>query len=149
MFDTNIFTRILEMDMDLPRKNTHQYFITHIQHDELRATRNKQKRESLLKIFKTITQKSMPTESAIWGVFRWGRAKWGVGKFHHRILKELEKRKPQDKGNVKDALIGETAIVNSIVLVTDDGDLQASVIKLGGQAIDFATFRIVCMHSLR
>jgi len=37
--------------------------------------------------------------------------------------------------NFKDALIGETALINNLILVTDDDDLFQTMIDLGGRVI--------------
>ncbi len=108
MFDTNIFNRILdEKDENVHNriiegKDIHECFVTHIQRDELNATPDEERRKGLLEVFKDVNQALIPTESALWGVSRWGLSKWGKKNgLYDRILKQLEKEKPRDRGNQK------------------------------------------------
>lgn len=140
MFDTNIFGKILRDNivLDMMNKSKHQYYITHTQRDELNKTPHEIK-EKLLNTFETIGQELIPTESTLVGVSRAGLAKISDSKLYSHILKELNKKKPEDRNNVKDALIGETALRNSIILVTNDSALHDVVEKMG-QAMNFETF---------
>jgi rRNA-processing protein FCF1 len=142
MFDTNIFNHILDGQVSLGAcKNIYEYFVTHIQIDELNATRNKKRRKELCKVFKDINQLSIPTESSVWDVSRWGSSKWGEEDgLYLRILNQLEKIKPHDRGNKRDALVGETAIKTGITLVSDDRALRETVKELGGIAICLSDF---------
>jgi len=147
MFDTNIFNRILD-DKDetvrtriIESKDVHEYFITHIQPDELTATHDEKRRKGLLEVFKDVNQLPIPTESGVWDISRWDYFKWGdENGLYDRILEQLEKEKPHHRGNKKDALIGETSIKNNITLVTDDRALRETVIKRGGVAICLSDF---------
>ena len=82
-----------------------------------------------------------PTESAIVGISRCDLSKcseeYGL---YDRIFEQLEKEKPRHRGNIKDALIGETAIKTGITLVTDDIALRETVKELGGVAIHLRDF---------
>jgi predicted nucleic acid-binding protein len=142
MFDTNIFNSILDGKASLGTiKDGHTYFVTHIQRDELQATSGTERRKELLKTFEVINQMLIPTESAVWDVSRWGLAKWSEEDgMYEKILEQLEKEKPHDRGNIKDALVGETAIRNCITLVTNDKSLRDAVEKLGGVAICLSDF---------
>jgi predicted nucleic acid-binding protein len=140
MFDTDIFGKILKDNivLDIMKKSKHQYYITHIQLDELNKTPHEIK-ERQRNTFKTISQELIPTESAVFGVSRVRLAKIGDSKLYSNILKELNKKRPENRNNSKDALIGETALRNSIILVTDDNALYDLIEKMG-QAIKFETF---------
>lgn len=134
MFDTTVFNDILNNKLDTKtfRKDCN-YFVTHIQFDQLCSTRDSGRRKQLLSIFASIEKEEIPTESVVLDVSRLGMAKLGDGK----LLEELR------KGNLKhteDALIGETAIKNSLILVTDDDTLFKRVNKLGGEAIKLCDF---------
>jgi hypothetical protein len=119
----------------------HEYFVTHIQNDELNAAPLWIKRK-LLTVFQVIPQQSIPTETTVLGTSRLGGSKLGDAKLYESILRELDDKKPlEHEHNIKDALIGETAIENKIVLVTDDKWLLGSVKGHGGTAMSFDVFQ--------
>ena len=138
MFDTNIFGKILKMKTPEALLNGgRQYFVTHIQQDELEGT-PKRLRDQLLSVFQIIPQQPIPTETAIFDVSRFGMAKFGDGDLYTTILQQLDRAKPMEhSNNIKDAIIAETAIKNQIVLVTNDKTLANTVQKLGGQVMSF------------
>jgi predicted nucleic acid-binding protein len=142
MFDTNIFSAIVDGEVSLSVvKGVHQYLVTHIQRDELEATRNEEKRKELLRIFEVIDQAVIPTESAIWDVSKWDLSNWSEEDgMYERIFQRLERKKPHDRGNEKDALLGETAIKKDITLVSNDRALRETVKELGGVAICLCDF---------
>ena len=76
----------------------------------------------------------IPTESVICGVSRFGEAKFGDGKIIEEIRKENLK-------HTKDALIGEVAIKNNFLLVTEDVRLKNKVNSLNGKAINLNGFK--------
>jgi predicted nucleic acid-binding protein len=141
MFDTNIFDAILDDRIEisqLPKKV--DYFVTHIQLDEIEAINKPEKMErkkQLLKLFKEIKKEEVATESFVFDVSRLDKAKLSDG----TLLEELR------KGNLKnteDALIGETAIKNNLILVTNENKFLKKVKALGGQAINFKQFLESC-----
>ena len=76
MFDTNIFNRILDGNIDSKSfTNKGNYFVTHIQKNELQNTKNINRRKLLLTTFESIPQQTMPTESTVFGVSFCGEAK--------------------------------------------------------------------------
>jgi hypothetical protein len=100
MLDTNVFNYVLDGKIDVADLQKYQLVATHVQRDELRNTKDDTRRESLLKIFEELTPDMesttnmvagisvagaacagsngvIRTESAVWGVSRWGGAKWG------------------------------------------------------------------------
>ena len=137
MFDTNIFDKLLDEKIDtkdLPKNN---YFVTHVQLDEINAISKPEKQErkqKLLSLFKKISRNSLATESLVFGISRFGMAKFSK----KSLIEELR------KGNLRhteDALIGETAIKNRLILVTNNTkDLLKRVNVLGGKAITFKQF---------
>lgn len=142
MFDTMIFNKILDNQIDINNfSNSNKYYITHIQLDEIKNTRNKKRRKDLLKVLFGIPSEPTPTESFVLGISRLGMAKLGNGGIYALLLNELEKNKPQDKNNKKDALIGETSINNSLILVTDEKALEETIRNCGGQSISFRQFK--------
>jgi hypothetical protein len=76
MFDTNIFNAILDGNVDLtPCLNRTTLYVTHIQHDELAATRNEVRRNKLLAVFQAANGRRVPTESMVWDVSNWDESK--------------------------------------------------------------------------
>ena len=139
MLDTTVFNHIVRDDVDLsslPENAT--FLVTHIQLNEIQATRNEEKRQRLLRVFAEVPSKQVPTESAVWGVSEWGEAKWGKedGLFE-AMLASLNNRNESKENNGKDVLIAETAIRNGYVLATDDGDLANVVREFNGKTIHF------------
>lgn len=155
MLDTNIFDKILEEEIDINSfPSTYEFYVTHIQKDEIEAMdkpEKQDKRKKLLDFFKESRQEIIPTESFILGTSRLGQAKlskvptesavYGVSRYgeakytlKNNLIEEIR------KGNLEhteDALIGETAIKNNMILVTNDPRLLKKVISLGGKAITF------------
>lgn len=166
MFDTNIFDRIVKKDVDISSLKDTEIYATHIQYDELNKTEDNDHRTKLIKLFHKATQtdptdgrlsgapsesseKVVSTESAVWDVSKWDKAKWGgnflstessvfgvgrygVGKYGggnllKKIWENLDKKNKKKKNNSKDALIAETAIINGLILVTHDSDLYSVV----------------------
>ncbi len=96
------------------------------------------------------------TEAAVWGVSRWDECKWGdgvkiptenfvldVSKLDEAKLDGttyFEALKNDNDNHIEDALIGETAIVNGLVLVSNDEKFRNKVTRLGGSAISFKEF---------
>jgi rRNA-processing protein FCF1 len=142
MFDTNIFGKILRMNLPSTLLiEKHQYFITHIQKDELETLGNERIRNQLMSAFHLVPQTLLSTESVIAGISRAGMAKVGDSLVYTHIFEELNKRKPEQReNNSKDALIAETALKNGFVLVTNDKALKEVVLKIGGFAIDFSAY---------
>src|SRR3989338_2816811 len=158
MFDTNIFDSILDKKIDISKfPNNYEFFIVHIQRDEIEAIQKPEKlnrKNKLLEFFKGLNQEKIatesfvlgtsklgnaklskvPTESMVWDVSRWDESKWTS---EDNIIEKLR------KGNLKhteDALIGETAIKNNFILVTNDETLLNKIKSLDGRAITFEQF---------
>ena len=147
MFDTNIFNKILNDEIDLsklPRK--FNYYVTYIQQDELNATKDRQRKKGLLKIFKKLKKEDLPTESLVLDVSRLDYAKLSDGKLYNKLLlklKELDKKngkKKTWKNQVGDVLVAETCIKNDLILVSEDKILRKVVQIFGGKAISLKQF---------
>lgn len=141
MFDTNIFDAVLEGRIEISQlPKTVDYFVTHIQLDEIEAINKLEKMErkkQLLKLFKEIKQEEVATESFVLDVSRLNQAKLGNG----ALFEELRQGNLE---SINDALIGETAIKNNLILVTNDDKFLKKVKALGGQAITFKQFLESC-----
>lgn len=98
----------------------------------------------------------IPTEAAVWDVSKWDECKWGdgvkiptenfvldVSRLDEAKLDGTTYFEALKNGNnihIEDALIGETAIVNGLTLVSNDGKFRNKVLRLGGNAISFKEF---------
>ena len=100
MFDTNVFNHVLDGMAELSGfVGRAKFYATHIQIDELKNTSNRARRDALIQVFEEITnirvstesfalgissldeaklggEQPVTTESAVWGISKWGRCKW-------------------------------------------------------------------------
>lgn len=99
MLDTNVFNHVLDGKVDVSALAGKDLVATHIQRDELTNTKDQVRRAALLEVFNELTPDQavtssavadisvadgaaasvggvVPSETAIWGVSRWGQAKW-------------------------------------------------------------------------
>ena len=75
----------------------------------------------------------LSTSSFVSGTARLGYGRLGYGKI-------LEKNEESNPKHTNDALIGETAIKNDLLLVTNDNRLRKKVIELKGKAMSVQEF---------
>lgn len=141
MFDTNSFDKILDglLPVSLIKNSLvkgYRYFVTHIQTDELSNTpdQKKDKRANLVLFLSTVSPSLIPTESFILGYSRLNFSKLGTAGFYEQLLNE-------SKTNIKDSIIGDTAIKNQFLLITEDKRFAKKVKSLGGDAINLDSFR--------
>jgi len=155
MVDTNIFNYILDHIADIgPVIGKAEFLATHIQMDELTATSDIDRRCKLLQVFKDITSSTCLTESAVWGISRFGQAKFGGSTkappysslntddlvrswtqeddLFSPIKDRLDVMNGGKKNNAQDALISETSIKNGCILITHDRDLFLVTTEYGG-----------------
>ena len=138
IFDSNIYDLIAGGSLNIndlsDKKEEFEFYITHIQTDEISKCPNEDKRARLFLFTTKVSPLMIPTESVICGVSRFGEAKFGDGKIIEEIRKENLK-------HTKDALIGEVAIKNNFLLVTEDVRLKNKVNSLNGKAINLNGFK--------
>lgn len=128
IFDTNIFNHILDGNIDLRAlEAVNPCYTTHIQNDELQATKDVHRRSQLLAIFMMMPQDQIPTESFVLDHSALDMAKLGGSNLYSDIKAKLDELNGGRSSNIKDALIAETAIMNGCTLVTDDSDLYKVV----------------------
>ena len=110
MVDTNIINRILDHNLDLEifRNPSSEFFVTHIQKDEIVKTPDINRRNDLLSIFNEIS-KSVSTESGLYGISKYGAGKYSSDGLVKKIRMELDKKEKR-RNNPHDALIADTAI---------------------------------------
>jgi predicted nucleic acid-binding protein len=149
MFDTNIFNHILDKQFQVDLiQGKGVYYVTHIQKDEINNTPEVLRKNLLLDIFQTIIDqdistssavfgvsrygqakfggKSIPTEASVWDTSIWDNSKWGDEISLYQPIKEkLDSLNKHKKNNSKDALIAETSIKNRFTLITHDKDLYS------------------------
>jgi len=163
MFDTVVFNRIL--DGVLPAAALAGSVVahaTHVQRDEIAATKEPVRRTDLTRVFTGTVHLSVPTDafvldvsrldearlgggrmvptvSAVWDVSRLDEASWAAEDGLYSTLKEgLDELNRRKRNNIQDALIAETAIKNRLVLVTDDSDLAEVASRYGGRCMSVA-----------
>lgn len=130
MVDTNIINRILDCNLDLKifKESNKDFFATHVQRDEIIKTPDSIRRDELLSIFQEAAN-SIPTESALYGISRYGASRYSSDGLVKKIWMELDK-KDRRKNNSTDALIADTAIKNNYTLITEDGPLYFVVTEI-------------------
>jgi predicted nucleic acid-binding protein len=134
MFDTNIFNDILDGKIDVVLfPEDLQLYVTHVQLDEIQATRDEQRRTQLMSVFSAIPQESIPTASTVIGVSRLGQSRLSDGILYNRLRTRLDELSKKGN-NPKDIALAETAIVEGLTLVTHDRHLFRVVTEFDGAA---------------
>jgi len=147
MLDTVIFNRIRDGNLALSGLRGKALFATHVQRDELEATRDEARRCLLSETFKAVDPSIVPTTSAIFDISRFDEACWtSDDTMHNEIFQrivELDRLKGKNKpaeNQHRDALIAETAIRKDFTLVTDDCALREVAEDKNGRAISYKEF---------
>jgi predicted nucleic acid-binding protein len=151
MFDTNVFNAILNEHIDLERLPRNlKYYVTHIQYDEICSTQSEMRKRELLKIIEKVPNEVIATEGAVYGLSRYGMAKFmneADAKLYDEMLRRLKeldekagKKKPVEN-QARDVLIALTSIKNCLILVTEDKNLKKVTEEFNGQAITFGQFQ--------
>jgi restriction endonuclease S subunit len=151
MFDTNVFDAIIDKRIDLAQLPRNlKYYVTHIQYDEICNTQDEERRRELLEIMKKVPNEVIATEGAVYGVSKYGMAKYmseADAKLYYEMLRRLKeldekagKKKPVEN-QARDVLIALTSIKNCLVLVTEDKNLKKVTEEFNGQAITFEQFQ--------
>ncbi len=136
IFDSNIYDEIATGNLNINTidEEKFEFHITHVQLDEINNCSENDKRAKLSLVSAELRPKLISTESLVFDVSRIEMAKLGDGK----MLNNLKKG---NKRHTKDALIGETAIKNDLLLVTNDRMMKKRVNENGGKAIDLEEFK--------
>lgn len=119
--DTSLINKLVDGTVgadELP--NDGAFVASHIQIDELKQTKNPERRAKLLKKFTETVDEILPTESFMLGVSRLDEGKLGDGISYDAIKKELDSLNGGKANNSKDALIAEIAMTKGYVLLTAD-----------------------------
>ncbi|MFW6026070.1 MAG: hypothetical protein ACOCRX_06985 [Candidatus Woesearchaeota archaeon] len=137
MFDNDILNKIVEGELNMDKvinSEKFEFCATHIQTDQLSRCPNKDKRAKLTLEHSKLSPRIIPTETTILDISRINYSKLGKGEKYKKIKKD-------NPNHIEDALIGETAIENNILLVTNDKKLRRKVKKEGGKAIGLKEFK--------
>lgn len=142
MLDTNAFNRALDSGVDPLRLSKRgRLYVTHVQLNELQATKQSERLNQLLRVFEAVEQESIPTSAAVWDISEWGRAEWGdADGGYDALLKRLDELNGGKNNNAQDVLIAVTALKRNLILVTDDEDLTTVLKEFGGSAVSFEEF---------
>jgi hypothetical protein len=146
MFDTTVFNRVLDGNLDAKLFAPYAIFATHVQVDELAQTREP-RRSELLAIFERIEPAVLNTSTAIWGDSKWGQSCFSsqnglYEKMLDRLI-ELDKERRRKKSRInqsRDIRIAKTALRNGCELVSDDQALREVMIAFNGEATSSAEF---------
>ena len=91
--------------------------------------------------------KNIPTSAAVYDISEWDHARWSDDDSVYSTLlqrvTELDLKKGRKKkleNQVRDAVIGNTAIKEGLILVTNDTSLTTATAEAGGSVITFEQF---------
>jgi len=133
MFDTNIFNAILDGDVDIPATLSNlPIFLTHVQLDEIKATRNEVRRAQLARTVTEVPHQQIPTSSFVIGVSRLGQGRLSNGVLYQQLRVRLDELNRNKTNNPEDIAMAETALKENLTLVTHDRDLARVVVEFGG-----------------
>jgi predicted nucleic acid-binding protein len=133
MLDTNIFGWLISGRLkveDLPKGD---YFVTHVQIEELSAAGDKETRARLAIIQASLRPQLVNTESVVAGVTRAGVANVSDGVLFEKLRTSLDALNKAKSNNTMDALIGEVSIVRGYFLLTCDKHFAQVVEHHGGK----------------
>jgi len=138
IFDSNIYDLIANGNLNInllsDKNEEFEFYITHIQTDEINKCPDEDKRAKLILFMTKLSPIVIPTNSFILGLSRLGEAKLGDAK----LLEEIRK---ENLRHTRDALIGEVAIKNNFILITEDIRLKNKINSLNGNAINLNEFK--------
>lgn len=137
LLDSNIFDYILQASIPIETiKQKGNVYITNVQLSEIKNTPDINKRNSLLDIIEKLNPNILSLESGIWlDSSYWDDSEiWNenIGNVFIEILGSREE--------YADALIGEVAKVNKLILVTNDKRFAQRASKVGIEVISAEDF---------
>jgi predicted nucleic acid-binding protein len=142
MLDTNVFNELLDGHISIDAFRGLRLVATHVQLDEVRATKNPARAADLRSAFEEIAPTMGSTASAFPDVSNWDQSSWTDDGVADRMLARLNqlnaaaRKKHRDPNNpIRDVLIADTAIRTNATLITDDEQLRGLVSEFGGRAI--------------
>jgi predicted nucleic acid-binding protein len=143
LLDTNVFNKLNDGQLQLDAFRDLDIVVTHIQWEELSATKNSARKAELLRTFEKINPKTDRTASALFDVSVFDQSAFAAdgvveGKMTARLsqLDAAAGKKHRDpKNRQRDVLIAHTAIKNNVTLISDDKNLRQLVCEFRGRAI--------------
>jgi predicted nucleic acid-binding protein len=127
--DSNIFNKIVNepgafaLVTRLVRRGAIELLVTHVQIDQIAATRDEERRKKLLRVVPLCRE--VPTHGLIYGVSKYGKARY-TSEPVSRDVAAIQRR-----NKAKDALIGATAKWDGATLVTEDRKFHEDASGLG------------------
>ena len=117
--DTNVFDYLLLNDIDIKRiQSKGEYFTSNIQKSEIKNIKDVERRNNLINLYESLKQEKLLLKSGIWldDLYWDDEQPWidEIGKIALELIGN-SKNKPW-----KDALLGEIAKVNNLMIVTND-----------------------------
>jgi predicted nucleic acid-binding protein len=138
IFDTCVFNRLADDKIRLSDIATDgTFFATHVQRDELLATRHDARRDELIATFREVGPHILPTETFCFDISHLDIDKMGDGQLFSSLKARLDTKKNK-ANNTHDALIAEVAIVQKLILVTSDNDLADAAREHGAKVLCIA-----------
>lgn len=123
MFDTNIFNRIADGEINSEYFPRAEYFCTNLQQAEIQHTSDEHRRKFLSVKFALVNMEStsqiVKQRTTPWGS-PWGSPWNSGGEYYEKIKEALEKEKPRDRGNSYDAVMIETCLYERICFISAD-----------------------------
>jgi predicted nucleic acid-binding protein len=158
MLDTNVFNAACDGEIPVEAFGHRKMLAIGVQLAELRATKNSDRRTQLLEKFTEIDPKVMPAESFAFDVegAGWDQAKWndGSGKFQKMLarLKDLDaasgKKPKDDRNQVRDILIAETALKLDATLISGDVNLRQMLGSLSSNGTGLLGSALTSCHNV-
>lgn len=136
IIDDLISNKITEKEIKEAKQKGFNFFITHIQSDEISKCKNEEKRAKLTLFLTKLSPKIVETESLVMDLSRLDYAKMGAGDIMRKITGDTK-----DLRKYKDGLIGETALAKNYILLTNDTILSKKIKKIGGNSISSEEFK--------
>ena len=135
MLDCNAFDDLVfYIDLLISKLDSYEYYIINVVEGELNKISDIAKRDRLLEMMNLLNIKFSYTSPAIYGTVKYGMAKYGGDKTaYERILKKT-------KSNIKDALIGSSAVKENCIVITNDGEFQRKMKNNGYQVLSTKDF---------
>ena len=142
ILDTNVFNRLADGKASFDAFRGLSLAATHVQLDELSATKKPERAEELLRAFEKIDPKMDKTASAFPDVSNWDQSSFSDDGVAQNMLARLHqlnaaagKTHRDPKNPIRDVLIAHTAININATLISDDPQLRQLVSEFGGLAI--------------
>ena len=134
MFDSNIFDKLPTFIDQIKSSTTiYEYYITTIQVEELCDIPDIEKRKTNILMLADLRAKLIPNSVCVLGHSRLGYSRLGEGDVYNLIINE-------NKSNIKDAIIADTAVKEGCTLITEDKRFYNKMKSNGFAVLKFDDF---------